>query len=117
MKYPFFSIRLPKDTNARATRAALTQVAAEHGYSSDYHPNKESGSIGELVLAIVAGEVVLCPFGDEDYGAALAALRPFAAARHMWAESLVAAIEAARSRAAAAEAEELEEYITDDLGD
>lgn len=105
-KYPFISIRLPKNTDAKAARANFAAVAARHGYTSDYHKNSTTGSPGEFILAINRGEVIVCPFDDEWYNAALAHLRPLAAVGEGWAEALVAAIEAAQSRSIAAEAAE-----------
>lgn len=99
-KYPFISIRLPKNTDAKTTRADFAAVAARHGYSSNYHKNSLAGSPGEFILAINNGEVVVCPFMDEWYSAAISRLRFLADVGEAWAESLIAAIEAAQSRTA-----------------
>lgn len=94
--YPLMTFRLPVETDAKQVRAAFANVAKEHGYVSDYHVNNSAGSPGLLILAINAGEAIVCPFDDEWYSLALAGLATFAG--EGWADALAGAIEAAQRR-------------------
>lgn len=111
-KSPLLTISLPVGSDPKQVRADFANVARRHGLLTDYHSNTEHGSPGLLIRAINAGDVVTCLFDEYDYARALAALQPFADAREMWAESLVAAIEAAQKRKIEAD-NDLDDYEPD----
>lgn len=110
-KYPLLTFRLPTGSDPKQVRADFANVAKYHGYTGKYHKNSTDGSPSELILAIIGGECVTCPFADEWYNAALAYLKPLAKAHEGWAEALVKAIEAAQGRAI--EADELDDIWDD----
>lgn len=97
-KSPLLTISLPVGSDPKQVRADFANIAKRHGYLTNYHTKTEHGSPGLFILYINSGEVVTCPFAETFYDSALDHLRPLAAAREGWAESLVAAIEAAKAR-------------------
>lgn len=110
--YPLLTVSLPKGSDPKQVRADFAEVAKRHGLLTDYHSRTEHGSPGLLIQAINSGDVVTCLFDEYDYVRALAALQPFAAAREMWAESLVAAIQEAQKRRIEADSD-LDDYEPD----
>ena len=106
-KYPRLYVRLPIESDSVYIKEELRSIAGKLGYTSPYHVNTKNPSIAELLIAIVSGEIVICPFDDTDYQRAIDALAPHVEAREMWAISLTSAIRSALDRMAEAEAHEM----------
>ena len=99
-------IRLPVESDPAYVKEELRSIAGRLGYSSPYHSKTQNPSISQLLIAIVTGEIIICPFNDTDYQRAIEALAPHVARREMWAISLTSAIRSALDRMAKAEREE-----------